>query len=110
MACMEFDWGACVISDPASDRSYASPKCTKCCASISSECISTSINSVFDIEMFVCARWSSVTEIMFCAHCSFGLIAFTITASVISLISERSVSWWLVDRLVIGQHTSCILG
>ena len=105
VACMGFDWGDCVINDPASDRSRASSKCTTCCASVSSACISTSITSMFDFEMFVCARWSSAIEIMFCAHCPFGLIVFTITESVISLISERSVFWWLIGWWSVNTHT-----
>ena len=43
VVCMGFDWGDCVINDPASDQYCASSKCTTCCASVSSACISTSI-------------------------------------------------------------------
>ena len=122
VARIEFDWGACVVSDPHSDWSCASLKCTMCCAPDSSARISTSISAAFDTavclcvhcssdtELIFCAHCTSVTEIMFCAHCSSDIILFTVTESEICLISDTSIvfstlsgavcefcgsSWWL---------------
>ena len=115
VARIELDWGACVVSDPESELSCASTKCTMCCAPISAECMSSSTSVVLDTEICVCAHCCSDTEIMFCVHCSSvieimfcahctsdteimfcaqcssGIIVFTVTELEICLISDRSI-------------------
>ena len=71
VACVACDCGACVINDPASEKSCASSNCTMCCASVLFACISASITTVFESEMIFCVRASSNSDIMTCAQCSF---------------------------------------
>ena len=48
VACMDCDCGACVIKEPVSEKSCVSSKCTICCVSVFSACISALITTVFD--------------------------------------------------------------
>ena len=72
---------------------------------IGKNCTSASTTTVFDSGLIICARWSSSSEIMVCAQCSFVLTVFTVIASVISPMSKRSISWRLTGWWSTNTHT-----
>ena len=90
VACIDCDCGACVINDPASEKSCASSKCTMCCASVSSACISALITTVFNSELIFCVRASSNSEIIVCAQCSFCPSNITVSDSELILCVRAS--------------------
>ena len=81
MACIDCDCGACVIRDPASEKSSVSSKCTKCSASVFSACTSALITTAFNSKLAFFARASSTSELFDGAQRSISFTSVTVLGS-----------------------------